>query len=266
MEKHEIKTHKIPYQVKIEDWLLFVITVAVNAFLYFFWLAAYGAVGLVIIIGMCMAVISIEVKCLHLRTRQNIQRQADQTAKTLQGLFDDAPLLISQMKEKVESAAQYVNDAEQEYRDRAFSPFWDSVECATKIIYQYNVHANDLSDSIKNYNGLIDHLPEKIGHDHIEHNFPTFPYSMDQVPVPVKVYDKLKRIVYDAQKDFEFAVIWEHRHTRQVLIGGFETLGQAIGNLQGRINSSVHSLKESLSPKLVGMGRGADSGQRRLKG
>ena len=186
--------------------------------------------------------------------------------KSLQGLFDDAPLLITQMKEKVESAAQYVNDAEQEYRDRAFAPFWDSVECATKIIYQYNVHANDLSDSIKNYNGLIDHLPEKIGHDHIEHNFPTFPYSMDQVPVPVKVYDNLKRIVYDAQKDFEFAVIWEHRHTRQVLIGGFETLGQAIGNLQGRINSSVHSLKESLSPKLIGMGRGADSGQRRLKG
>ncbi|HCQ00820.1 MAG TPA: hypothetical protein DIT99_09015, partial [Candidatus Latescibacteria bacterium] len=131
MEKHEIKTHTIPYQVKIEDWLLFVITVAVNALLYFFWLAAYGAVGLVIIIGMCMAAIGIEVNRLHLRTRQNIQRQADQTAKTLQGLFDDAPLLISQMKEKVESAAQYVNDAEQEYRDRAFSPFWDSVECAT---------------------------------------------------------------------------------------------------------------------------------------
>ncbi|MDP6054792.1 MAG: hypothetical protein QF879_20815, partial [Candidatus Latescibacteria bacterium] len=219
-----------------------------------------------IIIGMCMAAISIEVNRLHLRTRQNIQRQADQTAKTLQGLFDDAPLLISQMKEKVESAAQYVNDAEQEYRDRAFSPFWDSVECATKTIYQYNVHANDLSDSIKDYNGLIDHLPEKIGHDHIEHNFPTFPYSMDQVPVPVKVCDNLKRIVYDAQKDFEFAVIWEHRHTRQVLIGGFETLGQAIGNLQGRINASVHSLKESLSPKLIGTGRGSDSGERRLKG
>ena len=89
---------------------------------------------------------------------------------------------------------------------------------------------------------------------------------MDQVPMPVKAYDDLKRIVHDAQKDFEFAVIWEHRHTRQVLIGGFEILGQAIGNLQGRINSSVHSLKESLSPKLIGMSRGTDGGQRRLKG
>ena len=134
------------------------------------------------------------------------------------------------------------------------------------IPYQYNVHANDLSNSIKDYEGLIGCLTEKIRHEHLEHNFPTFPYSMDQVPVPVKVYDNLKRIVYDAQKDFEFAVIWEHRHTRQVLIGGFETLGQAIGNLQGRINSSVHSLKESLSPKLIGTGRRADSGQRRLKG
>ena len=87
MAKYEIKTHTIPYQVRIEDWLLFVITVAVNALLYFFWLAAYGSVGLVIIIGMCMAAIGIEVNRLHLRTRQNIQRQADQTAKTLQGLL-----------------------------------------------------------------------------------------------------------------------------------------------------------------------------------
>lgn len=266
MEKYEIKTHTIPSHVKVEDWLLFIIIVGVSAILYFLWLATYGTVGLIIITAICIAAIIIVVKRLHHRTRRNIQRQADQTAKTLQGLFDDAPLLISQMKAKVELATQHVSDAEQAYRDRAFAPFWDSVESTTKIIFQYNVHANDLSNSINNYNGLIDRMTEEIGHEYLEHNFPTFPYSMDQVPVPVKVYDDLKRLVYDAQKDFEFAVIWEHRHTRQVLIGGFETLGQAIGNLQGRINSSVDSLKESLSPKPIGMDRGTGSGQRRLKG
>ena len=143
----------------------------------------------------------------------------------------------------------------------------DKYEIKTHTIpYQYNVHANDLSNSIKDYKGLIGRLTEKIRHEHLEHNFPTFPYSMDQVPMPVKAYDDLKRIVQDAQKDFEFAVIWEHRHTRQVLIGSFETLGQAIGNLQGQINSSLHSLKESLSPKLIGMRCGTDDGQRRWKG
>jgi hypothetical protein len=143
----------------------------------------------------------------------------------------------------------------------------DKYEIKTHTIpYQFNVHGNDLSISIKDYKGLIDRLTEKIGHEHLEHNFPTFPYSMDPVPTSVKAYDDLKRIVHDAQKDFEFAAIWEHRHTRQVLIGGFGPLGQAIGNLQGRINSSVHSLKESLSPKLIGMSRGTDGGQRRLQG
>ena len=143
----------------------------------------------------------------------------------------------------------------------------DKYEIKTHTIpYQYNVHANDLSNSIKDYEGLIGCLTEKIRHEHLEHNFPTFPYSMDQVPMPVKAYDDLKRIVQDGQKDFEFAVIWEHRHTRQVLIGSFETLRQAIGNLQGQINSSLHSLKESLSPKLIGMRCGTDGGQRRWKG
>ena len=162
MDKYEIKTHTIPYQFNVEDWLLFAITVAASALLYYFWLATYGVVGLIVVTGMCISAIGIEVKRLHVRTRHNIQRQADHTAKSSQGLFDDAPLLITQMKEKVESAAQHVNDAEQEYRDRAFAPFWDSVECATKILYQYNVHANDLSNSIKDYKGLIDRLTEKI--------------------------------------------------------------------------------------------------------
>jgi len=96
----------------------------------------------------------------------------------------------------------------------------DKYEIKTHTIpYQYNVHANDLSTSIKDCKGLIDRLTEKIHHEHLEPNFPTFPHSMDQVPMPVKAYDDLKRIVRDTQKDFEFAVIREHRHTRQVLIG-----------------------------------------------
>lgn len=265
MEKYEIIPNTVPYHVKVENWLMFVIIIGISAVVYFSWLATYGTVGLIIITGLCIVAISIEVKRLHLQARRNIQEEADQTAKALQDLLDDAPLLIGQMQEKVELATQHVSDAEQAYQDRAFTPFWDAVESTTKIIFQYNVHANDLSNSIKNYNMLMDSMTEKIGHEYLEHNFPTFPYSMDQIPVPVKVYDDLRRIVHDAQKDFEFAVIWEHRHTRQVLIGGFETLGQAIGNLQGRINSSVHSLQESLSPKLIGMDRGADSSQRRLK-
>jgi len=163
MDKYEIKTHTIPYQFNVEDWLLFAITVAASALLYYFWLATYGVVGRIVVTGMCISAIGIEVKRLHVRTRHNIQRQADHTAKSSQGLFDDAPLLITQMKEKVESAAQHVNDAEQEYRDRAFAPFWDSVESATKILYQYNVHANDLSNSIfDDAPLLITQMKEKV--------------------------------------------------------------------------------------------------------
>lgn len=266
MEQYAIKIHTIPLRVKAEDWLLFVITAGAGACLYLFWLADYGAVGIIITIGILLAAIGVEIKRLHVRSESDIQDKALQAEKALQGYLDDAPLLIKQMEEKVEEAGQIVQAAAQQYQDRAFAPFWDSVEGATKILYQYNVHANGFADIIKDYNDLIGRLPEKIGHDHFEHNFPEFPYAMDQVPVPVKVYDDLKQLVYEAQKDFEFAVIWEHRHTRQVLIGGFETLGQAIGNLQGRINSSVHSLKESLSPKMIGMGGSTAGGSRkRLK-
>ncbi|MDP6050856.1 MAG: hypothetical protein QF879_00760 [Candidatus Latescibacteria bacterium] len=83
----------------------------------------------------------------------------------------------------------------------------DKYEIKTHTMpYQYNVHANDLSNSIKDCKRLIGRPTEKIRHEHLEHNFPTFPYSMDQVPMPVKGYDDLKRIVQDAEKDFELVL------------------------------------------------------------
>ena len=62
MDKYEIKTHTIPYQFNVEDWLLFAITVAASALLYYIWLTTYGVVGLIVVTGMCISAIGIEVK------------------------------------------------------------------------------------------------------------------------------------------------------------------------------------------------------------
>ncbi len=49
------------------------------------------------------------------------------------------------------------------------------------------------------------------------------------------------------QTNFEFANIWEHRRTREVLIAGFHTLGEAVNNLTSVVDSSFYALQESLS-------------------
>ena len=67
------------------------------------------------------------------------------------------------------------------------------------------------------------------------------------LPVPNSILKEFNRIFRMAQKDFQFASIWEHRQTRNVLIAGFSTLGEVINNLEYTINASLSDLQYSVS-------------------
>jgi hypothetical protein len=57
----------------------------------------------------------------------------------------------------------------------------------------------------------------------------------------------MRGIVRRAQKDFQFASIYEQRKTNQLLVGGFASLAQAINQLGDRLQSSLESLATSIS-------------------
>ena len=61
------------------------------------------------------------------------------------------------------------------------------------------------------------------------------------------VLSTLRRIVRMGQTNFQFASIWEDRRTREVLIAGFRTLGEAVNKLGPTIENSVSNLQASIS-------------------
>jgi hypothetical protein len=63
--------------------------------------------------------------------------------------------------------------------------------------------------------------------------------------------NELRRIVRMGQTNFQFANIWEHRRTREVLIAGFRTLGEAINNLGTTIEYSISYLQQSVSTDMA---------------
>jgi hypothetical protein len=65
----------------------------------------------------------------------------------------------------------------------------------------------------------------------------------------------LRSIVRVAQKNFQFATIYEQRKTNQLLIGGFSTLAQAINDLGSRLESSLDELTSSVSLELSAIRR-----------
>ena len=70
---------------------------------------------------------------------------------------------------------------------------------------------------------------------------------LNSVPDASSVMIQLARVVRLGQTNFEFANIWEHRRTREVLIAGFRTLGDALNTLGATIEHSVSALQQSVS-------------------
>ena len=100
----------------------------------------------------------------------------------------------------------------------SFAPFWNEIEDSAKYLSQFYTQINELEENNNiYYNTLKDR----------EHNFPSEIINFEMIPNPEKVLSKFKEVVRMGQKDFEFATIWEQRKTVNVLMAGFQNLGEA---------------------------------------
>lgn len=141
----------------------------------------------------------------------------------------------------LERASEFLNQAKIEYNDNAFGPFWDCVEEAARNLASFNDIICKLSQSAENYyNSLYN----------IEHNFPVFFPAHEDLPDPKPILEELEVLVRKGQTNFQFAIVWEHRETREVLIAGFHTLGEAISNLALTVEGSFDELNTSISTNI----------------
>jgi len=73
------------------------------------------------------------------------------------------------------------------------------------------------------------------------------------LPNPSPVVNELRCVVRMEQTNFQFANTWEHGRTREVMIAGFRTLGEAVNNLGSTIESSLVGLQQSISSDVAGL-------------
>jgi hypothetical protein len=222
------------------------------------WEAAVGEVhwGSLLYIFLCAIVVaSIGVAFINpvvrrkriYQTERNKNEQARQAeAKSLTSKlarnYESSIKLATELSTRLANASSWLEIAESEYHANAFAPFWDAVEQATWFLSDFNSKAVQLTGNADEY---YTNLNKRT------HNFPPFPVQHKSIPDPSPVVDQLRRIVRMGQTNFQFANIWEHRRTREVLILGFTTLGEAVGNLRGVISDSIYSLQQSVSSDIA---------------
>ena len=166
------------------------------------------------------------------------ENEAQGLTLDLMRTYESSATLAVEFPQHLSRAANWLRQAENEFKDNAFAPFWDAVENAARQLAVFNDKTNQASRFADKYyrtlNGRM-------------HTFPSFPANDDNVPDPSSVVSELRRMVRMGQTNFQFANIWEHRLTREVIIAGFRTLGEAVNNLGSTVENSLFDLQQSNS-------------------
>ena len=178
-------------------------------------------------------------------TRARLRLRRDEAAllsRTASVALASSTKLSSDLPVALETAKGCLRVAEEEFRERAFGPFWDAIERAALNLETFR---NGVSTVQRDANSYYKALEGR------QHSFPNFRIHVDALPEPLTVVEDLKRLVRKGQTDFQFANIWEHRRTRAVLIAGFRTLDEGLSNLGYAMTSALSELQTTLSSQLA---------------
>ncbi len=138
-------------------------------------------------------------------------------------------------------AEKVLDQAERDFNEGAFSPFWSLIENATVQLGAFDNDVREITTQSKKYENLTENY---------KGTSPRFPIVVDSVrnmAAANTTADRLKSIVRKAQCNFQFATIYEQRKTNQFLVAGFTTLAQALDGMGQRIASSIGDLGSNIS-------------------
>jgi hypothetical protein len=201
---------------------------------------SFGDWVLWIAVGSVLAYLLVTAVVYIVRKTQRHRAEADKATA-------DALLIMKGVKEhseyltyKANMAAQALKSAAFEMQEEAFAPFWDQIENAAGALGECHASCQWVSVGVPRYEEIL------RGRDH---NFPDCFEGIETLPDCRPLLEELYRLVRQAQRDFHFANIWEHRQTRKVMIAGFATLGEAIRSLEATVERSIADLKKTIEAR-----------------
>ena len=148
---------------------------------------------------------------------------------------------LKTLAQLVEQAEDSLNQALQLFKERAYTPFWDSIENAVESLRQFDKRVNYINQSANEYYASLEGR---------EHTYPAFPLRSEDLPNPNALIKRLAERIAEAQRDFQFASIFEQRRTTSAIVAGFRNTQEAINSLRNDIVSSLSDLQNSLESGL----------------
>jgi hypothetical protein len=167
-------------------------------------------------------------------------RQQRELRGNLEELGRQSLVLFTSMPKTLVSAEQYLSRAEAEFQEHAFAPFWDAIENTVNTLGQFHSEAGQLRQLAEKYVEVVK------AYEAAPPPFPLETTSITALRVSSGTTDRMQSVVRRAQRDFQFASIYEQRKTNQILVAGFGSLAQALEDMAYRITGAITTLANSV--------------------
>lgn len=168
------------------------------------------------------------------------QEKQESYYKEMINLGGESLNLFELLPKGLEKAEKDLDQAEVDFSDGAFAPFWDSIEEATKSLSYFVKGTQLIEENSSKYTKLIGEYED------MSPQYPLSKQSIEKLGVSSTTAKRMESIVRSAQRDFQFATIYEQRKTNQILIAGFTNLADALKEMTWIINDSITDLAASV--------------------
>lgn len=171
------------------------------------------------------------------------QHEANQLAvsQLILGFESNSMTIINGLPNDIGNAESGLDDAEREFTEGAFAPFWDAIERAVNSLARFDFGVQQLLGQFNNCKHELRRL--EVGPQTVQ-------FDVTAIPDAASTSTRLQEMVRRAQKNFQFATIYEQRKTNQLLVAGFSSLGQALSVMSERITSSIDALADSMADSI----------------
>lgn len=160
-----------------------------------------------------------------------------QSVADAQGAAGSLPITLGEVEITLDRA-------QDELESGLYSPFWEALEAATAKLGELERTLSLIDERRTEYRAQA----ELLGSD-----TPEFSLGIAVLPDPAATHGRLIALYRRAQSNPHFAMVYEQRRTNAILIAGFNSLGQTIEHLGGRIVTAITGLAASVNCRLASL-------------
>ena len=156
---------------------------------------------------------------------------------------------LERLPSHLENAAQFLKQADIDWDERIFNPFWTSIESCAMSLAAFD-------SDLENINRVAgDYATAESGYEGVLPPFSVTGVGVDAMDAYKKICDHMSKNTRRALGDIEFANIYENWHGNRIMAAGFKNLRSAINEM----SSSIASQISSLSSRVGSMSQSMDS-------